>query len=311
MKILITGQNGFIGKALFNSLQQQKHQVRGTVRNKQKTQKTQKNKDILVVGNIDSTTDWKDPLADVEVVIHLANRAHILNEKVADPLAIFREVNVAGTIQLAKQAVESGVKRFIFVSSIKVNGEQTSKHPFTASDKPNPQDSYAISKLEAENALREIARHSSMEIVIIRPPLVYGQGVKGNFKRLSRLVELGIPLPFASISNKRSLISLENLVQILAKTVTHSKVVNQTLLVSDKEDLSTPQLIKKIAASIGKPARLFHFPPTLLKIMGKLTGQGNAIERLTGNLQIDGISHLGSDPKSTKSSKHNGKKTKI
>ena len=150
-----------------------------------------------------------------------------------------------------------------------------------------------------------------MEIVIIRPPLVYGQGVKGNFERLTRLIKTGIPLPFASISNKRSLISLENLVQILAKTVTHSKAANQTLLVSDKEDLSTPQLIKKIAASIGKPARLFHFPPTLLKIMGKLTGQGNAIERLTGNLQIDGISHLGSDPKSTKSSKHNGKKTKI
>ena len=311
MKILITGQNGFIGKALFDLLKQQGHQVRGTVRNKQKTQKTQKNKDILVVGNIDSTTDWKDPLADVEVVIHLANRAHVLNEKVADPLAIFRQINVAGTIQLAKQAVESGVKRFIFVSSIKVNGEQTSKHPFIASDKPNPQDPYAISKLEAEKALYEISAKSSMEIIIIRPPLVYGQGVKGNFERLTRLVESGVPLPFASINNKRSLISLENLVQILAKTVTHSKVANQTLLVSDKEDLSTPQLIKKIAASIGKPARLFHFPPTLLKIMGKLTGQGNTIERLTGNLQIDGISYLGSDPKSTKSSKHNGKKTKI
>ena len=311
MKILITGQNGFIGKALFNSLQQQKHQVRGTVRNKQKIQKTQKNKDILVVGNIGPTTDWRAALADIEVVIHLANRAHVLNEKVADPLAIFREVNVAGTIQLAKQAVESGVKRFIFVSSIKVNGEQTSKHPFIASDKPNPQDPYAISKLEAEKALYEISAKSSMEIIIIRPPLVYGQGVKGNFERLTRLVESGVPLPFASINNKRSLISLENLVQILAKTVTHSKVANQTLLVSDKEDLSTPQLIKKIAASIGKPARLFHFPPTLLKIMGKLTGQGNAIERLTGNLQIDGISYLGSDPKSTKSSKHNGKKTKI
>jgi nucleoside-diphosphate-sugar epimerase len=308
MKILITGQNGFIGKALFSLLQQQEYQVRGTVRNKQKTQK---NKDILVVGNIGPTADWRASLTDIEVVIHLANRAHVLNEKVADPLAVFRQINVAGTIQLAKQAVESGVKRFIFVSSIKVNGEQTSRHPFTASDKPNPQDPYAISKLEAENALHEISAKSSMEIVIIRPPLVYGQGVKGNFERLTRLIKTGIPLPFASISNKRSLISLENLVQILAKTVTHSKVANQTLLVSDKEDLSTPQLIKKIAASIGKPARLFHFPPALLKIMGKLTGQGNAIERLTGNLQIDGISHLWSDPKSTKSSKHNGKKTKI
>ena len=298
MKILITGQNGFIGKALFDLLKQQGHQVRGTVRNKQKTQKTQKNKDILVVGNIDSTTDWKDPLADIEVVIHLANRAHVLNEKVADPLAIFREVNVAGTIQLAKQAVESGVKRFIFVSSIKVNGEQTSKHPFTVNDKPNPQDPYAISKLEAENTLRKIAQKSSMEIVIIRPPLVYGQGVKGNFQRLSRLVELGIPLPFSSIKNKRSLISLDNLLQILSKAVIDPAVANQTLLVSDALDLSTPQLIKKIANSIGKPARLFPFPIKLLKVIGRLTGQSEIINRLTENLQIDGTSRLGSDPKS-------------
>ena len=308
MNILITGQNGFIGKPLFDLLKQKGHYVRGSVRSKKRTNQ---NKDIVVSGDIDSTTDWLDLLKGIEVVIHLANRAHVLNDQSQDPLTIFRKINVDGTIQLARQAVEFGVKRFIFISSIKVNGEQTNKYPFTKNDKPNPQDPYAISKLEAENALREIAKSSSMEIVIIRPPLVYGQGVKGNFKRLSRLVELGIPLPFASISNKRSLISLENLVQILAKTVTHSKVANQTLLVSDKEDLSTPQLIKKIAASIGKPARLFHFPPALLKIMGKLTGQGNAIERLIGNLQIDGISHLGSDPKSTKSSKHNGKKTKI
>jgi len=269
--------------------------VRGTVRNKQKTQK---NKDILVVGNIDSTTDWKDPLTDVEVVIHLANRAHVLNDQVRDPLAIFREVNVAGTIQLAKQAVESGVKRFIFVSSIKVNGEQTSKHPFTVNDKPNPQDPYAISKLEAENTLRKIAQKSSMEIVIIRPPLVYGQGVKGNFQRLSRLVELGIPLPFSSIKNKRSLISLDNLLQILSKAVIDPAVANQTLLVSDALDLSTPQLIKKIANSIGKPARLFPFPIKLLKVIGRLTGQSEIINRLTENLQIDGTSRLGSDPKS-------------
>ena len=298
MKILITGQNGFIGKALFNSLQQQKHQVRGTVRNKQKIQKTQKNKDILVVGNIDSTTDWKDPLTDVEVVIHLANRAHVLNDQVRDPLAIFREVNVAGTIQLAKQAVESGVKRFIFVSSIKVNGEKTDKHPFRENDKPNPQDPYAISKLEAENTLRKIAQKSSMEIVIIRPPLVYGQGVKGNFQRLSRLVEIGIPLPFSSIKNKRSLISLDNLLQILSKAVIDPAVANQTFLVSDGRDLSTPQLIKKIANSIGRPARLFPFPIKLLKILGKLTGQSETTNRLTEDLQIDGVSHLGSDPES-------------
>ena len=310
MKILITGQNGFIGKALFKLLQQQKHQVRGTVRNKQKIQK---NRDIVVVGNIGPTTDWMAALTGVEVVVHLANRAHVLNDQVRDPLAIFREVNVAGTIQLAKQAVESGVRRFIFVSSIKVNGEQTSKHPFTVNDKPNPQDPYAISKLEAENALREIAKHSSMEVVIIRPPLVYGQGVKGNYQRLIRLVELGVPLPFASIKNKRSLISLGNLVHILAKAVTYPAVANQTLLVSDGEDLSTPQLIEKIADSIGKPARLFHFSPKLLKILGKFSGQRKVIDRLCENLQIDGVSNLGSDPKSPikKIKETNGETTKI
>ena len=295
MKILITGQNGFIGKALFDLLKQQGHQVRGTVRNENKIEE---GLDIIAVGDISSTTDWSTALKDIETVIHLANRAHVLNDQVSDPLTIFREVNVAGTIHLAKQALESRVKRFIFISSIKVNGEKTDEHSFSVEDRPNPQDPYAISKLEAENALREISAQSTMEIVIIRPPLVYGQGVKGNFKRLSRLVELGIPLPFASIKNKRSLISLENLVQLLSKAIIDPTVANQTLLVSDSKDLSAPQLIKKIAKSIGKPTRLFPFPVKLLKILGKLTGQSKAISRLTENLQIDGISYLGSDPKS-------------
>ena len=300
MKILITGQNGFIGKALFDLLEQQSHQVRGTVRNESKVEQ---GRDIVVVGNINSTTDWRNSLADIEVVIHLANRAHVFDDHAVDPLATFRQVNVDGTIQLAKQAIEFGVKRFIFVSSIKVNGEYTDSQPFRVNDKPNPQDSYAISKLEAENALREISAKSSMEVVIIRPPLVYGQGVKGNFERLTRIVESGIPLPFASVKNKRSLISLDNLLKILSETITHPEVVNQILLVSNKGDLSTPQLIKKIAVSIGKPARLFSFPTSLLKIVAKLMGQGNAIERLTGNLQVDGISNLGSDPKTPKSRK--------
>jgi len=295
MKILITGQNGFIGKSLFDLLKQQGHQVRGTVRNEKKIEE---GLDIMTVGDIGSTTDWSTTLKDIETVIHLANRAHVLNDQVSDPLTIFREVNVAGTIHLAKQALESKVKRFIFISSIKVNGEKTDEHSFSVEDRPNPQDPYAISKLEAENALREISAQSTMEIVIIRPPLVYGQGIKGNFKRLSRLVELGIPLPFASIKNKRSLISIENLVQLLSKAIIDPTVANQTLLVSDGKDLSTPQLIKKIANSIGKPARLFPFPVKLLKILGKLTRQSETINRLTENLQIDGISHLGSDPKS-------------
>ena len=295
MKILITGQNGFIGKALFELLEQEGYQVRGTVRNEKQTGE---NLDILAVGDISSTTNWSTALKDIEVVVHLANRAHILNDQATDPSTIFREVNVAGTIQLAKQALESGVRRFIFVSSIKVNGEKTNKAPFTINDEPNPQNPYAISKLEAENALREIDVQSTMEIVIIRPPLVYGQGVKGNFERLTRLVELGIPLPLASIKNKRSLISLDNLLQLLSKSIIDPTVANQTLLVSDGKDLSTPQLIKKIAKLIGRPARLFPFPIKLLKILVKLTGQSKVINRLTENLQIDGISYLESDPKS-------------
>jgi nucleoside-diphosphate-sugar epimerase len=297
MRILITGQNGFIGKALFDLLKQQGYQVRGTVRNEKKIEE---GLDIIAVRDIGSTTDWSTALKNIETVIHLANRAHVLNDQVSDPLTIFKEVNVAGTVHLAKQALESKVKRFIFISSIKVNGEKTDEHSFSAEDRPNPQDPYAISKLEAEDALRKISAQSTMEIVIIRPPLVYGQGVKGNFKRLSHLVELGIPLPFASIKNKRSLISIENLVQLLSKAIIDPTVANQTLLVSDSKDLSTPQLIKKIAKSIGKPARLFPFPVKLLKILGKLTGQSKAISRLTENLQIDGISYLGSDPKSEK-----------
>ena len=292
MKILITGQNGFIGKALFNLLQQQGHKVHGTVRSEQKT-----DKDIVAVGDISSTTNWTEVLKDIESVIHLANRAHVLNDKAKDPLTVFRQVNVDGTIQLAKQAVESGVKRFIFVSSIKVNGEFTDQKPFNVNDRPDPQDPYAISKLEAENALRKISKKSSMEVIIIRPPLVYGQGVKGNFQRLTRLVELGVPLPFASINNKRSLISLDNLIQILAKSISYPALANQILLVADEQDLSTPELIRKIATSINKPVRLFHFPPNLLKILGKLIGQSKLIERLCENLQIDGVSFLGSDPK--------------
>jgi len=294
MKILITGQNGFIGKALFDLLEKQGQEVVGTVRSEKKAQK---NKNVFPVGNINSKTNWLEILSNADVVIHLANRAHVLNDHEKNPLAVFREVNVEGTAQLARQAAKSGVKRFIFVSSIKVNGERTDNQPFTVNDKPSPQDPYAISKLEAENALRKIGVQSSMEIVIIRPPLVYGQEVKGNFKRLTQLVKSGIPLPFASIKNKRSLISIENLVQILSAAITHSDVANQTLLVSDKKDFSTPQLIKGISDSIDKPARLFHFPPILLKIIGNLIGQSHAMERLTGNLQIDGISHLGSESK--------------
>ena len=307
MKILITGQNGFIGKALFDLLERQGQEVIGAVRIEQQAHK---NKNIFPVGDVNSKTNWLEMLSDIDVVIHLANRAHVLNDHEKDPLAVFREVNVEGTAQLARQAAKSGVKRFIFVSSIKVNGERTDVKPFSASDKPNPQDPYAVSKLEAEDVLRKISTQSSMEFVIIRPPLVYGEGVKGNFERLTRLIESGMPLPLASLTNKRSLISLENLVQLLAKCTFYPAVANQILLVLDGDDVSTPQLIKKIAHSINKPARLFRFPPGLLKLVGSLIGQSNITRRLSENLQIDGITNreLTFDKKIRKK---NGKKAKI
>jgi len=307
MKILITGQNGFIGKALFDLLEKQGQEVVGTVRSEKKAQK---NKNVFPVGNINSKTNWLEILSNADVVIHLANRAHVLNDHEKNPLAVFREVNVEGTAQLARQAAKSGVKRFIFVSSIKVNGERTDAKPFSVSDKPNPQEPYAVSKLEAEAVLRKISAQSFMEFVIIRPPLVYGEGVKGNFERLTRLIELGVPLPLASLSNKRSLISLENLVQLLSKCTFYPSVANQVLLVSDGSDISTPQLIKKIAHSINKPVRLFRFPPRLLNLVGILTGQRHIIRRLSENLQIDGITNreLTNDKKIRKK---NGKKAKI
>jgi len=307
MKILITGQNGFIGKALFDLLEQQGQEVVGTVRSEQQAQK---NKNIFSVGDISSKTNWLEVLSGVDTVIHLANRAHVLNDHEKDPLTIFREVNVDGIAQLAKQAAKSGVKRFIFVSSIKVNGEKTDNHPFRVSDKPNPQDPYAISKLEAEAVLRKISAQSPMEFVIIRPPLVYGEGVKGNFERLTRFIELGVPLPLASLANKRSLISLDNLVQLLSKCTFYPSVANQILLVSDGKDISTPQLIKKIAHSIDKPVRLFRFPLKLLKLVGILTGQSHIIRRLSESLQIDGITNreLTFDKKIRKK---NGKAAKV
>jgi len=307
MKILITGQNGFIGKALFDLLERQGQEVIGAVRIEQQAHK---NKNIFPVGDVNSKTNWLEMLSDIDVVIHLANRAHVLNDHEKDPLAVFREVNVEGTAQLARQAAKSGVKRFIFVSSIKVNGERTDVKPFSASDKPNPQDPYAVSKLEAEDVLRKISTQSSMEFVIIRPPLVYGEGVKGNFERLTRLIESGMPLPLASLTNKRSLISLENLVQLLSKCTFYPAVANQILLVSDGSDVSTPQLIKKIAHSIDKPARLFRFPPRLLNLVGILTGQRHIIRRLSESLQIDGITNR-ELTNGKKIRKKNGKAAKI
>ncbi|AOF87746.1 3-beta hydroxysteroid dehydrogenase/isomerase family protein [Hydrogenophaga sp. RAC07] len=223
------------------------------------------------------------------MVLHLAARVHVMDDPSADPLTAFRQTNTAGTLHLARQAAAVGVRRFVFVSSIKVNGECTAAgQPFTATDAPAPQDPYGISKMEAEQGLRQIAAETGMEVVIIRPPLVYGPGVKANFASLMRAVQRGIPLPLASVThNRRSFVALDNLVDVLITCVDHPAAANQTFLVSDGEDLSTTDLLRRLGHAMNKPARLFPVPPSLLQFGANLLGKGDMAQRLLGNLQVD------------------------
>ena len=238
--------------------------------------------------DISPTTSWADALLDCRSVVHLAALAHVPLSRMDDALAACRAINTVATLNLARQAAAAGVQRFVFISSIKVNGEFTQAgRPFTASDPPAPQDAYAISKMEAEIGLREIADETGMELVIVRPPLVYGPGVKGNFAELMRWVARGIPLPLAGIENRRSLVALDNLVDLLLRCVEHPGAANQTFLVSDGEDLSTTDLLRRLAAAMGRPSRLFPLPQSWLRGAAALIGRGDAAARLCDSLQVD------------------------
>jgi len=240
------------------------------------------------VGEIVGTTDFSEALAGITTVVHLAARAHIMRDTAADPLTAFRAVNVEGTLNLARQAVESGVKRFVFVSSIKVNGEATKLGmPFSADDMPAPLDPYGVSKMEAEQGLRQIAAETGMEVVIIRPPLVYGPGVKANFAALMRAVQRGWPLPLGAVHNQRSLVALDNLVDFIVTCLSHPQAANQTFLVSDGHDLSTTELVRGLARAAGVPARLLPVPVWALQAGASLLGKGDVVQRLCGNLQVD------------------------
>ena len=234
------------------------------------------------------TTSWVQTLSEIDVVIHSAARVHVMSDVEADPLSAFRKVNVDGTLNLARQAAEAGVKRFIFVSSIKVNGEGTPPgHPYTADDVPAPADSYGVSKMEAEQGLREIASRTGMEVVIIRPVLVYGPGVRANFLNMMRWLDKQVPLPFGSIRNSRSLVALDNLVDLIVASIHHPAAANQTFLVSDGEDLSTTQLLSRMARALGKKPRLLPVPSWLLKAAANLLGKRSLSQRLCGSLQVD------------------------
>lgn len=283
MKLLVTGANGFVGGALCAALCRQGHVVRAAVR-------TAAYGDLqrAVIGEINDMTDWGAALRDVDVVIHLAARVHVMQDDSADPLAEFRKVNVAGSENLARQAAQAGVKRLVYVSSIKVNGEETQGgDKFSELDAPLPQDPYGVSKWESEQALHRVALETGLEIVIVRPPLVYGAGVKGNFAQMLKVLARGFPLPLASVVNLRSLVYVGNLADALIVCATHPHATGQTYLVSDGEDISTPDLLRQLGAAMEHPARLFPCPAVLLKLAGRLTGRAEQIDRLLGSLQVD------------------------
>lgn len=287
MNILITGSNGFVGSHLARELRKQdQYNVRGAIR--QSSDISVFDVDTTVVGNINADTEWTSALYNVDVVVHTAARVHIMSDAADDPLTNFRIVNVAGTLNLARQAAALGIRRFVFMSSIKVNGEQThSGIYFTANDIPAPEDPYGISKFEAEQGLLAIAAETGMEVVIIRPPLVYGPGVKGNFASLIRLVEKGIPLPLGAIHNQRSLVALDNLIDLVVTCMEHPAAANEVFLASDGQDLSTNELLRSIAKAMGKSSRLFPVPASLLLLGATLLGRKPEAQRLLGSLQVD------------------------
>lgn len=283
--LLVSGANGFVGQELCREGTRRGMRIKGATRS---ACLLPAGTEQVVTGSVDEKTAWHNALQGVDVIIHLAARVHVLQEDTANPLAEFRRVNVAGTERLARAAAASGVKRLVYVSSIKVNGEATmAGQCYSELDEPAPQDPYGISKWEAEQALHRVAREIGLEIVIVRPPLVYGPGVKGNFAQMLRVLATGIPLPLASITNKRSLIFLENLVDALLCCATHPVAAGKTYLVSDGEDISTPELLRQLGSGMGRPARLLPCPQSLLKLAGRLFGRAGQIERLVDSLQVD------------------------
>jgi len=284
--VLVTGANGFVGSAVLHRLSDEGYSVCGSVRSGNSTKLPEGG--FVIVGDLDAETNWTAALVGKNAVIHTAARVHVMQDSATDPMVDFRKVNVVGTLNLATQAVAAGVSRFIFISTIKINGEETVPgQAFRVLGKPYPTDSYAISKFEAEEGLREISVETGMEVVIIRPPLVYGPGVKANFKTMMRWIDSGVPLPLGAIHNQRSFVALDNLVDLIVTCIDHPAAANQTLLAGDGEDLSTTELLQRIGKALGKPARLIPFPVKILTFVASLLGKKDVAQRLCGSLQVD------------------------
>jgi len=286
MTILLTGASGFVGNAILKNAQQRGLKIRPVYRS---IDSAKKKPYAVVVPELDDAADWSQALQGIDVVIHAAARAHIMREEAIDPLAEYRRVNVEGTLNLARQAAAAGVRRFVFISSIKVNGEVTAPgNPFTAGDSPAPEDAYGVSKAEAEEQLKLLVQESRMTVTMIRPPLIYGPGVKGNFASLISWVRRGLPLPLEGVTkNRRSLVGLDNLVDLILVCSYHPKAANQIFLISDGEDLSTTELLRKIGKALGRPPRLHWVPAGVISFMAGLLGKKMIAQRLLSSLQVD------------------------
>jgi len=286
--ILITGANGFVGKPLCEELLRQGQSVRASMRLGRRDNVSIGNIETVSIDVLDGATDWTEALSGINVVVHLAARVHVVKDNSGDPLDELRKVNVEGAWNLARQAAEAGVRRFIFISSIKVNGEGTLPgRPYTAEDQPAPVDPYGISKFEAEDALRRLAYETGMEVVIIRPPLVYGPGVKANFHSMMHWLLKGVPLPLGAIHNKRSFVALDNLVDLIITCIDHPAAANQTFLVGDGEDMSTTELLLRLGKALDKPVKLVPVPIWMLKAGAALLGRQYMSQRLCNSLQVD------------------------
>lgn len=284
-KILVTGASGFLGLALVNNLLTGNYLIRAAVRRSE--YQFSDRVDTVLVGDLNANTKWNDELDGIETILHVAARVHVMDEKADYPLSEFRRVNVDGTLNLARQAEKAGVRRFVFISSIGVNGAETYNHPFTEETEVAPHSPYAISKYEAEIGLRQLAEKTGFEVVIIRPPLVYGPFAPGNFGSLAHWLLRGFPLPLGSVNNRRSFIALDNLVDFIATCIDHPAAANQTFLVSDGEDVSTTQLLMRMGLAFGKPARLIPVPLGIMNYAAKMLGKNEVARSVFGSLQVD------------------------
>lgn len=285
-KVLVAGSTGFVGSALLRELRKRSAKITALMRRPTHINGV----DVCVIDLeriVDFSSILNDALTNIDAVVYLAARVHIIRDSSDDPLRDYRSINTEAAARLAQIASDAGVKRFVYISTIKVNGEYTDRSSFSADDPPNPQDPYAVSKFEAESQLKEIGMRTGLEVVIIRPPLIYGPGVKGNILRMMQWIYIGIPLPLGAIENKRSLVALDNLIDLIVTCIDHPAAANQTFLVSDGEDLSTPELVRRMARALNKPAWLFSVPPGILRYGAALAGKREMAQRLVGSLQVD------------------------